>query len=95
MNSENLFFKKKKVNSEIDLTKVEDLSKRASDKEYGTNVQKKNDKVIPFYTNIDTYIKLQNYVMSAKLEGIPDETSINKILRKGLELFFREKEERS
>lgn len=94
MNNENLFFKKKKVN-EIDLTKVEDLSKRASDKVYGTNVQKKNDKVIPFYTNIDTYVKLQNYVMSAKLDGIHDETSINKILRKALDMFFTEKEGKS
>lgn len=94
MNNENLFFKKKKVN-EIDLTKVEDLSKRASDKVYGTNVQTKNDKVIPFYTNIDIYVKLQKYVMSAKLDGIHDETSINKILRKALDMFFTEKESKS
>jgi predicted Zn-dependent protease len=92
MSENNLIFKKQKNVREVDLKKIENLGKRASDKIYGTEVQKRNDKVIPFYTDMDTYIKLQQFVINAKQNGNDAETNINKILRLGLELYFEKKE---
>lgn len=92
MNENNSIFKKQKNIREVDLKKIENLGKRASDKIYGVKVQKRNDKVIPFYTDMETYIKLQQFVINAKQNGNDAETNINKILRLGLELYFEKKE---
>lgn len=93
MSNTDLVFKKNNVTEEVNLKKIESLGKRASDKEYGAKIKPKNDKSIPFYTDKDTYIKLQQCVLSAKLNGTDDETSISKILRKGLTLFFEKKDQ--
>lgn len=91
MSNDDLIFKKQNINNNINLKEVENLGRRASDKVYGAELKVKNDKIIPFYTNMDTYIKLQETIMKAKLCGYEDETSINKILRKALAMFFEEK----